>query len=131
MIGQIVATESKLQSLKKYKKGGLIEGASHEQGGVPLVQNGVQFAEAEGGEYIVNKAAYQNAPIFTSMINEGKITDKNLNDLKIGRTLKMAGLNENTSALNSLTKTLQQGDKIATDTHFIFIKNNYITKRRR
>ena len=131
MIGQIAATESKLQSLKKYKKGGLIEGASHEQGGVPLVQNGVQFAEAEGGEYIVNKAAYQNAPIFTSMINEGKITDKNLNDLKIGRTLKMAGLNENTSALNSLTKTLQQGDKIATDTHFIFIKNNYITKRRR
>lgn len=131
MIGQIAATESKLQSLKKYKKGGLIEGASHEQGGVPLVHGGVQFAEAEGGEYIVNKAAYQNAPIFTSMINEGKITDKNLNDLKIGRTLKMAGLNENTSALNSLTKTLQQGDKIATDTHFIFIKNNYITKRRR
>ena len=131
MIGQIAATESKLQSLKKYKKGGLIEGASHEQGGVPLIQNGVQFAEAEGGEYIVNKAAYKNAPIFTSMINEGKITDKNLNDLKIGRTLKMAGLNENTSALNSLTKTLQQGDKIATDTHFIFIKNNYIIKRRK
>ena len=41
----------------KFKKGGMIEGASHEQGGVPFTVNGRAGFEAEGGEFIVNKKA--------------------------------------------------------------------------
>lgn len=41
----------------KFKKGGMIEGASHERGGVPFTVNGRAGFEAEGGEFIVNKKA--------------------------------------------------------------------------
>ena len=41
----------------KFKKGGMIEGASHEQGGVPFTVAGRAGFEAEGGEFIVNKRA--------------------------------------------------------------------------
>ena len=42
---------------QKYAEGGLIEGKSHAQGGVPFTVNGRGGFEAEGGEFIVNKEA--------------------------------------------------------------------------
>lgn len=41
----------------KYKKGGLLKGKSHNEGGIPFTVAGRGGFEAEGGEYIVNKRA--------------------------------------------------------------------------
>ena len=57
LIGTMAAVESQIQGLKKYREGGLLEGASHENGGVLLVNNGRAIAEAEGGEFILNREA--------------------------------------------------------------------------
>ena len=43
------------KSMKKYAVGGLLEGPSHEQGGIPLL--------AEGGEVIVNNSVNNAAEI--------------------------------------------------------------------
>ncbi len=45
---------------QKYADGGIIEGKSHSQGGVPFTVSGYGGFEAEGGEYIVNKEATRN-----------------------------------------------------------------------
>jgi len=42
---------------KKFADGGMVEGASHAQGGVPFTVQGSGGYEMEGGEYIVNKRA--------------------------------------------------------------------------
>tara|TARA_R110002074_G_scaffold50320_1_gene128045 strand:- start:11 stop:3265 length:3255 start_codon:yes stop_codon:yes gene_type:complete len=43
-----------IESTSYYKKGGLVEGASHEQGGVKFAVGG-RVAELEGGEAVINK----------------------------------------------------------------------------
>lgn len=41
-----------------YRQGGrLLEGPSHDRGGIPIYQNGSLVAEAEGGEFIINRQA--------------------------------------------------------------------------
>lgn len=45
---------------QKFADGGRITGPSHAAGGVPFTVNGQQGFEAEGNEYIVNKAATSN-----------------------------------------------------------------------
>ena len=40
---------------QQFAKGGLLEGASHEQGGIPMLVDGKRPIEAEGGEAIINK----------------------------------------------------------------------------
>jgi hypothetical protein len=57
---------------QKFAKGGLIEGASHEQGGVPFTVQGRGGFEAEGGEYIINKRATQaNLPLLEAINASG------------------------------------------------------------
>jgi hypothetical protein len=43
------------QPIPTYSKGGILNGPSHSEGGVPIYSNGGQIAEAEGGEIILNK----------------------------------------------------------------------------
>lgn len=45
---------------KKFADGGMVEGASHAQGGVPFTVRGNGGYEMEGGEFIVNKEAAKN-----------------------------------------------------------------------
>ena len=42
---------------KKFAEGGMVNGPSHDQGGVPFSVQGQGGYEMEGGEYIVNKRA--------------------------------------------------------------------------
>ena len=113
LIGTMAAVESQIQGLKKYREGGLLEGASHENGGVLLVNNGRAIAEAEGGEFILNREATKNSPIIANMINEHKITDREiLPALRMQRELRLLGIDENTNATKDLTKALMQGNEI-------------------
>ena len=53
-VGALGAVEIALIASQKYKKGGLLSGPSHEQGGIKVPVRG-GLAEVEGSEYIVNK----------------------------------------------------------------------------
>jgi hypothetical protein len=53
----------------KYEDGGLLTGPSHAQGGIPISVNGTYGAEAEGGEFIVNKRATRVFEPLLTMIN--------------------------------------------------------------
>jgi hypothetical protein len=54
---------------QKFEEGGLIEGNSHSQGGVPFTVQGRGGFEAEGGEYIVNKQATKQNMALLEAIN--------------------------------------------------------------
>lgn len=57
----------------KYAEGGVISGASHKNGGVPFTVSGKPGFEAEGGEFIVNKASTKaNLPLLNSINNSTK-----------------------------------------------------------
>ena len=55
---------------QKFAKGGIIEGASHADGGVPFTVDGVGGFEAEGGEVIINKRSAAMFRNELSMINQ-------------------------------------------------------------
>lgn len=55
------------------KKGGILQGPRHEKGGVPLFdrRNGKYMAEAEGGEYVVNRRSTVRYRDLIDAINDG------------------------------------------------------------
>ena len=55
---------------QKFEKGGVIQGASHSEGGVPFTVDGVGGFEAEGGEVIINKRSASMFKKELSMINQ-------------------------------------------------------------
>jgi hypothetical protein len=61
---------------KKFADGGLVDGPSHSQGGVPFTVRGVGGYEMEGGEYIVNKESTAKYKSLLDQINETKYTPK-------------------------------------------------------
>ena len=54
---QIAAINQRKFFPKKFAEGGVVNGPSHDQGGVPFTVQGRGGYEMEGGEYIVNKRA--------------------------------------------------------------------------
>lgn len=55
----------------KFEKGGLVEGPSHKDGGVPFMVRGRGMVELEGKEYIVNKEATRKYFPLLEQINSG------------------------------------------------------------
>ena len=53
----------------KFQKGGILDGPSHAQGGIPIRITGRQIVEAEGGEIIVNKNIWTR-PDYVQKISE-------------------------------------------------------------
>ena len=53
---------------KKYYKGGLMNGLSHDKGGIPI--------EVEGGEYVIKKSSVnkETEPILEKINNTGKFS---------------------------------------------------------
>lgn len=64
-----------------FRKGGIFDGPSHEQGGMPLYSRGRKVAELEGGEPILSRATYSNnrdvvdALLYSSTQQGGKKVD--------------------------------------------------------
>lgn len=56
--------------LPSFGKGGEIQGKPHSQGGVNI--------NAEGGEFMLSKQAYANAPLTAKAINDGLLTDSDI-----------------------------------------------------
>ncbi|MEK9693813.1 MAG: hypothetical protein VW235_12880, partial [Rhodospirillaceae bacterium] len=75
------------QYLIKFEKGGLLQGPSHDQGGVKAVVGNRRMVELEGGEYIVNKKAVSNLGVdFLSLINSAGKPGKKQEISKYGFT---------------------------------------------
>jgi hypothetical protein len=55
---------------QKFAQGGLLQGRSHAQGGIPIRVNGQSGYEAEGGEAIINKRSTAKYRALLSRINE-------------------------------------------------------------
>ena len=55
---------------QKFAKGGVLEGASHANGGIPFTVNGVGGFEAEGGETLINKRSSEMFRSELSRINQ-------------------------------------------------------------
>lgn len=68
IIAQGLANVAKINEVK-FQKGGVLEGASHAEGGIPIRVAGRQIVEAEGGEIIVNKNIWTR-PDYVQKISE-------------------------------------------------------------
>ena len=74
MIGVLGAIQVATVAAQKFQDGGLIQGASHSQGGVPFTVAGRGGFEAEGGEYIVKKSTVDNYGVdFMNALNNMRI----------------------------------------------------------
>jgi hypothetical protein len=74
MIGILGAIQVATVAAQKFQDGGLIQGASHSQGGVPFSVAGRGGFEAEGGEYIVKKSTVDNYGVdFMNALNNMKL----------------------------------------------------------
>jgi hypothetical protein len=73
-IGVLGAVQVATVAAQKFQDGGLIQGASHSQGGVPFSVAGRGGFEAEGGEYIVKKSTVDNYGVdFMNALNNMRI----------------------------------------------------------
>ena len=57
-------------SSQKFARGGILNGASHESGGIPVRVGGSRIVEAEGGEAIINRRSTSRFLPLLSSINE-------------------------------------------------------------
>lgn len=84
-----LANVAKISSQQYFAEGGLLQGKSHAQGGIPVGNTGI---EVEGGEYITNKiTTRQNLPLLEYINSQRRPLTKedlsNFYDDKKGRTL--------------------------------------------
>lgn len=93
----------------KFEEGGLINGASHSQGGVPFTVNGVGGFEAEGGEYIINKRSTAMFRPLIESINEAGRTGSMNNKYFAngGATPRVTGVTAQQQTLMATTDTME------------------------
>ena len=73
-IGVLGAVQVATVAAQKFQEGGLIQGKSHAQGGVPFTVAGRGGFEAEGGEYIVKKSTVDSYGVdFMNALNNMRI----------------------------------------------------------
>ncbi len=71
---ELAAISQKKFFPKKFAKGGMVNGPSHDQGGVPFSVQGQSGYEMEGGEYIINKRATSMHRDLLERINKSGMT---------------------------------------------------------
>ncbi|VDH16713.1 Phage-related minor tail protein [Algoriella xinjiangensis] len=102
-----------VKNIKKTKlaKGGLLEGPSHAQGGIPFTVAGTPGFEAEGGEFVVNKkSTAMHLPLLKAINgnkqssrvfqNGGMITAKSQGNLSIDYDLLASKIGQNVAQAN-------------------------------
>lgn len=114
--GALGAVQLATASAAKFAKGGLLEGPSHNDGGVPIMVNGGRLIEAEGGEFIINKKSTANNIDLIKQINE----NPNVKFQDGGMVPSTKSLNANLVSsvtkqpVNSLISDTQNLDRIVT-----------------
>ena len=72
--GQLAAINQRQFFPKKFADGGVVNGPSHDQGGVPFSVQGNSGYEMEGGEYVINKRATSMHKDLLDRINKSGMT---------------------------------------------------------
>jgi len=79
IIAQAKANAAKFSTPPKFRGGGqLLQGPSHEQGGIPIVIGNSRVVEAEGGEFIIRKKSSVVNEEFFHRVNRGEYDHLNL-----------------------------------------------------
>ena len=90
---------------KKFAEGGMVNGPSHDQGGVPFSVQGQSGYEMEGGEYIVNKRATSMHRDLLERINKSGMTRPQAGRLKFAEGgLVSSPLNESVDYLKAIAE---------------------------
>lgn len=95
------------QDISQYRKGGLLEGNSHERGGVRYYSNDpkANIKELEGGEYIVNtKSTRRFLPLLEAM-NTGVFSTKLKEELSFRHLLNSMGVGLHSDSMQQTLKT--------------------------
>lgn len=91
-----------IKQMSKLADGGLLQGKSHAQGGIPVGNTGV---EVEGGEYVVNKRSTKKyLPLLQSINEEGarhKTVANQIGKMADGGELNYERINSNLDALST------------------------------
>jgi hypothetical protein len=108
IMGGIVSTLGAIQQaiiikqMSKLADGGLLQGKSHAQGGIPVGNTGI---EVEGGEYVVNKrSTAKYLPLLQSINEEGarkKTVANQIGKMADGGTLNYERINSNLDSLST------------------------------
>jgi len=90
---------------KKFADGGVVNGPSHEQGGVPFRVQGNSGYEMEGGEYIINKRATSMHKDLLDRINKSGMTRPQVGKVKFAQGgLVSSPLNESVDYLKAIAE---------------------------
>lgn len=70
VLASLTSAITQAKALAKFEDGGIVEGASHSQGGVKALVGGKNMIELEGGEAIINKRSTAQFKSILSSINQ-------------------------------------------------------------
>ena len=102
---QISAINQRKYYDKKFADGGIVNGPSHDQGGVPFTVQGRGGYEMEGGEYIVNKRATSMHRDLLERINKSGKLNPTVGSMKFAEGgLVSSPLNESVDYLKAIAE---------------------------
>jgi len=103
--GQVAAINQRKFIPRKFAEGGMVNGPSHDQGGVPFSVQGQSGYEMEGGEYIVNKRATAMHRDLLERINKSGRTKATAGSYKFAEGgLVSSPLNESVDYLKAIAE---------------------------
>ena len=103
--GQVNAINKRKFFPKKFEEGGMVEGPSHANGGVPFTVQGRGGYEMEGGEFIVNKEATARNYDLLKKINDSRRVSPTVGKLKFAEGgLVSSPLNESVDYLKAIAE---------------------------
>lgn len=102
---QVAAINKRQFFEKKFADGGMVNGPSHEQGGVPFTVQGQAGYEMEGGEFIVNKRATAMHKDLLERINNSYKPSAKIGNYKFAQGgLVTKQMNENVDYLKAIAE---------------------------
>jgi len=102
---QIAAINQRKYYDKKFADGGIVNGPSHDQGGVPFTVQGKGGYEMEGGEYIVNKRATSMHRDLLERINKSGKLNPTVGSMKFAEGgLVSSPMNESVDYLKAIAE---------------------------
>ena len=103
--GQISAINQRKFVGRKFADGGVVNGPSHDQGGVPFSVQGNSGYEMEGGEYVINKRATSMHKDLLDRINKSGMTRPQVGRVKFAEGgLVSSPLNESVDYLKAIAE---------------------------
>ena len=102
---QISAINQRKFVSRKFADGGVVNGPSHDQGGVPFSVQGNSGYEMEGGEYVINKRATSMHKDLLDRINKSGMTRPQVGKVKFAQGgLVSSPLNESVDYLKAIAE---------------------------